>query len=67
MSLILTTNTSVSESGDGPLNTGINLPYDYRNFTTDTYEIDEDSEIAVQSVKFNKEGNIEVNRQSQML
>ena len=62
MSLILTTNTSVSESGDGPLNTGINLPYDYRNFTTDTYEIDEDSEIAVQSVKFNKEGNIEVNR-----
>lgn len=62
MSLILTTNTSVSESGEGSLTTGINLPYDYRNFTTDTYEIDEDSEIAVQSVKFNKEGNIEVNR-----
>jgi len=63
MSLILTTNTSTNNNIDA-LNTGINRPYDYINFTTDTFEIEANSEVAVQSIKFNKEGNIEVNRQN---
>lgn len=61
MSLILTTNTS-SNDGVGALNTGINRPFDYINFTTDTFEIEANSEVAVQSIKFNKEGNVEVNK-----
>jgi hypothetical protein len=60
MSLILTTNTSTNDPTAN--NVGINLPYDYMNFTTNTFEIEADSEVAVQSIKFNKEGNIEVNR-----
>ena len=60
MSLILTTNTATSD-GAMALNTGANRPYDYKNFTTDTFEVPKNSEIAVQSIKFNKEGNIEVN------
>ena len=63
MSLILTTNTSENDNNSA-LNTGINRPYDYRNFTTDTFEIEANSEIAVQSIKYNKEGNVEVNRQN---
>lgn len=66
MSLILTTNTS-DNNNMSALNTGINRPYDYINFTTDTFEIAENSEIAVQSIKFNKEGNVEVNRQNNQL
>ena len=60
MSLILTTNTSTNDPTAS--NVGINLPYDYMNFTTNTFEIEADSEVAVQSIKFNKEGNVEVNR-----
>ena len=63
MSLILTTNTSVNGgNGNAPLNTGLNRPYDYINFLTNTFEVEPDSEVAVQSVKINKEGNIAVNR-----
>lgn len=62
MSLILTTNTSVNNSGNSPTNTGLNRPYDYTNFLTNTFEIEANSEVAVQSVKVNKEGNISVNR-----
>lgn len=62
MSLILTTNTSTNAPTAN--NVGINLPYDYVNFTTDTFNIEPNSEVAVQSVKFCKEGNIEVGRQN---
>ena len=51
MSLILTTNTSTNAPTAN--NVGINLPYDYVNFTTDTFNIEPNSEVAVQSVKFN--------------
>ena len=61
MSLILTTNTSTNEPNVAS-NTGINRPFDYVNFTTDTFDIEPNSEVAVQSIKFNKEGNIQVNR-----
>lgn len=60
MSLILTTNTTTNDPT--ATNVGINLPYNYNNFTTNTFEIEPDSEVAVQSIKFNKEGNVEVNR-----
>ena len=61
MSLILTSNTAQNDSYSA-LNTGINRPYDYRNFMTDTFEIEADSEVAVQSVKFCKEGLISMNQ-----
>ena len=61
MSLILTSNTAQNDSYSA-LNTGINRPYDYRNFMTDTFEIEADSEVAVQSVKFCKEGMISMNQ-----
>ena len=61
MSLILTSNTAQNDSYSS-LNTGINRPYDYRNFMTDTFEIEADSEVAVQSVKFCKEGMISMNQ-----
>ena len=61
MSLILTSNTAQNDNYSS-LNTGLNRPYDYRNFLTDTFEIDADSEVAVQSVKFCKEGMISLNQ-----
>jgi hypothetical protein len=63
MSLILTTNTSTND-GSTALNTGINRPYDYRNFLTDTFDIEANSEVAVQSVKFCKEGEISLNQRN---
>ena len=60
MSLVLTTNTN-DNSGAGAPNVGINRPFDYKNFTTDTIDLPANAEVAVQSIKFNKEGAIQVN------
>jgi hypothetical protein len=62
MSLILTSNNSQKESGNLALNSGLNLPYQYHNYLANTLEIEPNSEVAVQSVKINKEGTINVNR-----
>ena len=62
MSLILTSNSTTNESGNMPLNSGLNLPYQYHNFLANTLDIEPNSEVAVQSVKINKEGAINVNR-----
>ena len=63
MSLILTTNTSTND-GSSALNTGVSRPYDYRNFLTDTFDIEANSEVAVQSVKFCREGEISLNQRN---
>ena len=62
MSLILTSNNSQKESGNLAVNSGLNLPYQYHNYLANTIEIEPNSEVAVQSVKINKEGSINVNR-----
>lgn len=62
MSLIITSNSEYLETGNPNLNSGLNSPNYYTNYLSNTIEIDENSEIAVQSVKVNKEISIEVNR-----
>jgi hypothetical protein len=62
MSLILTSNTTANDSGNSPNNSGLNLPYSYHNYLSNALQLPADSEVAVQSVKINKEGSITVNR-----
>ena len=60
MSLVITSNTPKND-----INTptqGINLPYSYTNHLQGTLKIPPQSQIAVQSVKFNKTGNIQLNK-----
>lgn len=58
MSFVITSNTSTSEQN--PFVEGINRPFSYFNNLQDTLKISKNSEIAVQSVKINKEGTISV-------
>ena len=55
MSFLITSNTG--DKLDSQLNEGINKPFSYFNNLQDTFKIPKNSEIAVQSVKINKEGN----------
>ena len=55
MSFLITSNTG--DKLDSQLNEGINKPFSYFNNLQDTFRIPKNSEIAVQSVKINKEGN----------
>ena len=60
MSLLITSNTPQNQ-----INTptqGINLPYSYTNHLQGTLKIPPNSQIAVQSVKINKSGNILLNK-----
>jgi hypothetical protein len=60
MSLVITSNTPQNQ-----INTptkGINLPYSYTNHLQGTLKIPPQSQIAVQSVKINKSGNIQLNK-----
>ena len=59
MSFLITSNTA--ESGGVQLSGGINRPYSYFNNLQDTFKIPTNSEIAVQSIKINKEGNFHTN------
>ena len=59
MSLIITSNVNLS---DRPVESDIHKPYSYSNRLTDTMKIDKNSEIAVQSVKINKNGLFSINR-----
>ena len=63
MSLLITSNTSDNEIGD--VTSGINLPYSYTNNLQDTLRIPKNSEIAVQSVKINRDGVISLNKGQQ--
>ena len=60
MSYIITSNTS--DLVQSPITEGINKPFSYFNNINETHLIPKNSEIAVQSLKYNKQGNIEVNR-----
>lgn len=62
MSLIITSNSEFTETGPANLSSGLNSPEYYTNYLSNTMEIEPNSEIAVQSVKINKEISIEVNR-----
>ncbi len=59
MSLIITSNVNLS---DRPIESDIHKPYSYSNRLTDTMKIDKNSEIAVQSVKINKNGLFSINK-----
>tara|TARA_R110001632_G_scaffold111898_1_gene222774 strand:- start:1072 stop:2988 length:1917 start_codon:yes stop_codon:yes gene_type:complete len=59
MSLVITSNTPKNEIGT--LTEGINRAFSYTNHLQGTLKIDTDSQIAVQSVKINKTGNIMLN------
>ena len=59
MSLVITSNVNLS---DRPTESEIHKPYSYSNRLTDTMKIDKNSEIAVQSVKINKNGLFSINR-----
>ena len=60
MSLIITSNTP--ENDVNTATAGINLPYSYTNHLQGTLKIPPNSQIAVQSVKINKTGNIQLNK-----
>tara|TARA_R110000824_G_scaffold15096_1_gene63725 strand:+ start:77 stop:1933 length:1857 start_codon:yes stop_codon:yes gene_type:complete len=62
MSFIVTSNSN--ENQGGTLTTGLNTPFSYHNYLSSTMNIPKDSEIALQSVKINREGAIQVNRQN---
>lgn len=61
MSFVITSNISLLDSPD---TSEIFKPYSYTNRLTNTMNIDSDSEVAVQSVKLNKNGLYSVNRQN---
>ena len=56
MSLVITSNQYLFDSGDS------HSAYSYNNNLTNTMTIPKDSEIAVQSVKINKNGTISINK-----
>ena len=60
MSLLITSNTPQSIN-TGYEQQGINKSYSYQNSLNDTFKIPKNSEIAVQSVKINRSGNIDIN------
>ncbi len=60
MSLLITSNTPKNEVNTATQ--GINLPYSYTNHLQGTLKIPPQSQIAVQSVKINKTGNIQLNK-----
>lgn len=64
MSLLITSNTPKNEAGE--LTEGINRPYSYSNNLQDTLRIPKDSEIAVQSVKINRDGILTLDRGQRM-
>lgn len=65
MSFIITSNIDVNNYGKSPnvITQGINRPYSYSN-SMDNIQIPEDSEIAVQSIKVNREGGISLSQQN---
>tara|TARA_R100001463_G_scaffold26216_2_gene61556 strand:+ start:4037 stop:5872 length:1836 start_codon:yes stop_codon:yes gene_type:complete len=61
MSLIITSNTNkILNSGYNQ--EGLNKSYSYQNHLNDTFKIPKNSEIAVQSVKINRSGNVTLDR-----
>ena len=56
MSLLITSNTNKTDESSATV--GINSPYSYQNNLQDTFVIPKNSEIAVQSVKLNRSGQI---------
>ena len=60
MSLLITSNTPESIN-QGYEQEGINKAYSYQNNLNDTFKVPANSEIAVQSVKINRSGNISIN------
>ena len=57
MSLIIASNVNLK---DAPSTSNIHKPYSWSNRTSNTFKIEKDSEIAVQSVKINKNGQLSV-------
>ena len=57
MSLIIASNVNLK---DDPSTSNIHKPYSWSNRTTNTFKIEKDSEIAVQSVKINKNGQLSI-------
>jgi hypothetical protein len=57
MSLIIASNVNLK---DEPSTSNIHKPYSWSNRTTNTFKIEKDSEIAVQSVKINKNGQLSI-------
>jgi hypothetical protein len=60
MSLLITSNTP-DNINQGYEQEGINKSYSYSNNLNDTFKIPANSEVAVQSVKINRSGNISIN------
>ena len=60
MSLLITSNTPNNDVNEQTI--GINRPYSYTNQLQGTLKIPKNSQIAVQSVKINKTGNVMLNK-----
>jgi len=61
MSLVITSNVT-GEDGNNALANGINLPFQYHNYLSQPLKLPPDSEVAVQSVKVVKDGNVALHR-----
>ena len=64
MSLILTSSRLSENDGVARGQLGSEQPADYKNFFRSPIEIEADSEIAVQSVKIERVGNVAFNNNS---
>jgi hypothetical protein len=64
MSLIITSNRLSENQGTARGQLGTENPSDYKNFFRSPIEIEPDSEIAVESVKVERNGNIQLNDNS---
>jgi len=64
MSLIITSNRLTENQGTARGQLGTENPADYKNFFRSPIEIEPDSEIAVESVKVERNGNIQLNDNS---
>tara|TARA_R110001592_G_scaffold60147_1_gene182880 strand:+ start:3719 stop:5605 length:1887 start_codon:yes stop_codon:yes gene_type:complete len=60
MSYIITSNTSDVDTI--PLTVGINRPFSYSNSLSGGITVPPNSQIALESIKLNKEGNVSINR-----
>jgi signal peptidase I len=61
MSLLITSNTPDTLISNYDEQQGINKSFSYTNHLNDTFKIPANSEVAVQSVKINRSGNININ------
>tara|TARA_R110000782_G_scaffold67677_1_gene136705 strand:- start:633 stop:818 length:186 start_codon:yes stop_codon:yes gene_type:complete len=58
--MVYIVSSNISNLGEGVSTLGINDPARYSNQLSSTFQIEPNSEIAVESVKINRNGNVQL-------